>query len=544
MRVLVLPQNSSSERMVECLLGWSRSGLLEPFAWCYAKAGAVPAVETRVSKVESGEVRELLLGAALQGTGNSKDELVAFYPATPDEGFDVAFTDAALAHVDLLARAIAHDTTRPARCAMVIGPSEIEQPVPAGLLSQRFASNVYVAPEDRAEPRDPNRLLGNVEVFPMHAAHAIATVGDLWSQPGEERESVVDLLARRQSHNRLAVQMVRCYSRGIDFGYLADHVAAGILYGEGGSPNPDQERFDRIEDAARVVPHVVEDFLSTYRLELGLSEFEPMRLDDPPELGLLEAFLLLFKLLVARIRRKPKEELHRRFDSFHNRIAKWIEDQAAPESGFRVKRRGGPQGQEVDPADLEVVLDEPLVVPDGPVGEAWRALRRLVLGLVDGADLPDGVRQAHLVNGRGQRALITEPTVLGPDPEGDPPPVAEWQGSICDPLHLDPALLRQGESANAPEALAEWSQPHSRSLLWKVGYRIAGAILVAEAEGGSAGGAKQRRQRKRPRRIRRRRWRVVASSGDVCAGWSSPRPPSLRSPSPSPSTSSPCRRWR
>lgn len=493
MRVLVLPQNGSSEQVVECLLGWSRSGLLEPFAWCYAKSGETPAVETRVSKVEAGEARELLLGAALQDGGDAKDELVAFYPATPDEGFDVAFAEAALAHVDLLARAIAHDATRPARCTMVIAPSEIEQPVPPGLLSQGFASNVYVAPEDRAEPRDPNRLLGNVAVFPMHAAHAIATLGDLWRQAeGDQKyESVVDLLARRQSHNRLAVQMVRCYSRGIDFGYLADHVAAGIFYGEGGWPNPDQERFDRIEDAGRVVPHVVEDYMTTYRLELGLRDFEPLRMDDPPELGLLEAFLLLIKLLIARIRRKPREELHRRVDSVHNRVAKWIEDQAAPESGIRVKRRGGPQGAEVNPADLQEVLEEPLIVADGPVGEAWKALRRLVLGLVDGRDLPEGVRQAHLVNGKGQRALITEPALLAPDPEGDGPPLTEWTGSICDPLHLDPALLQQGEPGAGSEALAEWFQPHSRSLLWKVGYRIAAAIRTAEAEGGAVVGAKQ-----------------------------------------------------
>jgi S1-C subfamily serine protease len=526
MRVLVLPQNGSSEQVVECLLGWSRSGLLEPFAWCYAKAGEVPAVETRVSKVESGEVRELLLGAALQDGGDSKDELIAFYPATPDEGFDGAFTQAALAHVDLLARAIAHDTTRPARCTMVIAPSEIEQPVPPGLLSQSFASNVYVAPEDRAEPRDPNRLLGNVAVFPMHAAHAIATVSDLWHQAGEDRESVVDLLARRQSHNRVAVQMVRCYSRAIDFGYLPDHVAAGIFYGEGGWPNPDQERFDRIEDAARIVPFVVDDYMTTYRLELGLSDFEPLRMDDPPELGLLEAFLLLVGLLIDRIRRKPKEELQKRVDSFLNRAAGWVEDQAAPESGIRVKRRGGPEGPEVDPADLEDVLEEPLVVPDGPVGEAWKGLRKLVLGLVDGADLPKGVKEARLVNGRGQRALLTEPAVLAPDPEGDPPPVAGWTGPICDPMQLDPALLQQGDSVSPSEALAEWSQPHSRSLLWKVGYRIASAILIAEAEGNAPVGAKQEKDEdeadtapalERRRNLWRRLRRVVLSATTVAA---------------------------
>lgn len=525
MRVLVFPSNDSSEKVVECLLGWSRSGLLEPFAWCYASAGEVPATETRVSKVEAGEVRELLLGAALQDAGRSKDELIAFYPATPDEGFDVGFTEAALAHVDLLARTIAHDAKRPARCTMVIAPSQIGQPVPPDLLSQGFAANVYVAPEDRAEPRDPNRLLGNEEVFPLHVAHAVASVGDLWDEPHSSRTPVLDVLADRQPHNQLAVQVIRCYSRGIDFGYLSDQVAAGIFYGEGGWPNPDQNRFDRIDEPGRIVPHVVDDYMRAFGKELGLSEFKPLKLDDPPQLGLLEAFLLLVNLIVHRIRRKPFEIVRQRIDSFHNGAAGWIEQQAGPDSGIRVKRRGGPQGQEVDPDDLDAALEKPLIVPDGPVAEAWRALRRLALGLVDGSDLPEGVEQVRLVNGKGQRALITEPAALAPNPETDPPPVSEHGGPICDPLHLDPALVGRSSSQAPSEALAEWSQPHSSSLLWRVGYRIGSALLAAQAEA-QVGGSTQRQKPEEEdepdeppaterRRLRRRLRKVAVFASSV-----------------------------
>jgi len=430
--------------------------------------------------VEAGESRELLLGAALQGSDASADELIAFYPATPGEGFEPDFAATAIGYVELLSQTIAHDATRPARCTMVVAPSQIGQPVPPALLSQSFASNVYIAPEDRAEPRDPNRLLGNEEVFPMHAAHAIATVADLWNEPDAERQPVVEVLAKRQPHNQLAIQVVRCYSRVIDFGYLPDHVSAGIFYSEGGWPNPNPEALDRIDDPESIVPFVVGDYMKAFGQELGLSEFEPQRLRDPEPLGLFEAFRLLVNLIVLRLRRKPFEIVRQRIDSIHNAAADWVEKQAGPDSGIRVKRRGESKGGEA--VELEEVLEKPLVVPDGPVAEAWSALRRLVLGLVDGSDLPQGIDQVRLVNGRGQRALVTDPAALAPDPDSEPPPLSGREGPICDPLDLDPTLVAQGPNGPASEALTEWSQPHSSSLLWRVGARIGGALLAAKRE--------------------------------------------------------------
>ncbi|HEY6551237.1 MAG TPA: hypothetical protein VIY71_08580, partial [Solirubrobacterales bacterium] len=442
--------------------------------------------------MEAGESRELLLGAALQGFDESNDELIGFYPATPQEGFEPNFVEAAIACVDLLSQTIAHDATRPARCTMVVAPSQIAQPVSRGLLSQSFASNVYIAPEDRAEPRDPNRLLGNEAVFPMHAAHAIATVADLWNEPDAGRPSVVDVLARRQPHNQLAIQVIRCFSRGIGFGYLPDHVSAGIFHGSGGWPNPDSERFDRIDDAETVVPQLVDDYLSTFRQELGLSEFNPHRLQDPEPLGLLEAFRLLLRLIIMRIRRKPFEVVRQRLDAIHNAAADWVEKQAGPDSGIRVKRRGRSEGASDDRIGLDAALERPLVVPDGPVAEAWTALRRLVLGLVDGSELPDGIDQVRLINGRGQRALVTQPAVLAPDPDSDPPPVEDSDGPVCDPLRLDPTLAAEaeageaspGEESQSPvsDALREWSQPHRSALLWRVGLRLGEALLTARRE--------------------------------------------------------------
>ncbi|HMI82071.1 MAG TPA: serine protease, partial [Solirubrobacterales bacterium] len=483
MRVLFLPDNRSAEKVVECLLGWSRSGLLAPFAWRAAGDGGVPAEGSTVTRVEAGESKEMLLGAALQGADDgTSDELVAFYPATAEEGFEPGFPAAAIGYVDLLAQTIAHDAARPARCTMVVAPSQIGQPVPPQLLSQGFAANVYVAPEDRAEPRDPNRLLGNEEVFPMHAAHALATVADLWDEPASERPAVVDVLAKRQPHNQLAMQVVRCFSRGIDFGYLPDHVSAGIFYSDSGWPNPDQERLDRIDDPESVVPHVAGDYMRAFRQELGLSDFEPRRLEDPAPLGLFEAFMLLVRLIVARIRRRPFEIVRERIDSVYNKAADWVEKQAGPDSGIRVKRRG--EGSEAggEALDLELILEKPLVVPDGPVSAAWTALRRLVLGLVDGSDLPEGIDQVRLVNGRGQRALIADPAALAPNPEADPPPVADDEGPICDPLRFDPALAGRQSETPVSEALAEWAQLHSSSLLWKVGAKIGSDLLTAKME--------------------------------------------------------------
>ena len=270
---------------------------------------------------------------------------MAFHPATPGEGLEASFAGTANALVHLLSQILAHDSSRPARCTMVVAPAQIGQAVPAGIFSQGFASNVYVAPEDRAEPRDPNRLLGNEDVFPLHAAHAIATIAALWSEPAAQRTSVIDALAKRQPHNQLATQVVRCFSRGIDFGYLPDHVAAGIFSGEGGWPNPDPTHFDRVEDAAVVMPHIVSDFMRRFGPELGLSEFRPQVLSDPEPLGLFKAFRLLIELLIQRLRRRPFEIVRRRIDSIHDAAADWVERQAGPDGGIRVKRRGTARGR-------------------------------------------------------------------------------------------------------------------------------------------------------------------------------------------------------
>ncbi len=484
MRVLLTPDNRSSAQVLTCLLGWSRCGLLEPFAWQSVSEASAIQTTMRVSRIEAGETRHLLLGAALQGADGSEDELVAFHPATESEGFSAAFADTANAFLHLLSQILAHDSSRPARCTMVVAPSQIGQDVPSGIFSQAFASNVYVAPEDRAEPRDPNRLLGNEEVFPLHAAHAIATVAGIWAEPAGGDPGVIDVLAKRQPHNQLATQVIRCFTRGIDFGYLPDHVAAGIFQGEGGWPNPDPARFDRVEDATAVVPYLVDDFFRRFESELGLSKFKPQVLGDPEPLGLLEAFRLLIRLVTRRLRRKPFEIVQRRVHAIHDAAADWVERQAGPDSGIRVKRWGAGPASTSEGLALDEVLEKPLVVPDGPVAEAWTALRRLAVGLVDGSDLPDGIDQARLVDGRGQRALITNPALISPDPEGDPPPVEEFADRpICDPRRLDPSLgAAHSADEEATEGLAEWCGRHRVALLWGVGTRIAQALLIAQQE--------------------------------------------------------------
>ena len=491
MRVLLTPENRSSELVYECLLGWSRCGLLEPFAWRSVAGEESIEATMRVSRVEAGEQRDLLLGAALQsGAEDSEDELVAFHPATPGEGLEASFAGTANALVHLLSQILAHDSSRPARCTMVVAPAQIGQAVPAGIFSQGFASNVYVAPEDRAEPRDPNRLLGNEDVFPLHAAHAIATIAALWSEPAAQRTSVIDALAKRQPHNQLATQVVRCFSRGIDFGYLPDHVAAGIFSGEGGWPNPDPTHFDRVEDAAVVMPHIVSDFMRRFGPELGLSEFRPQVLSDPEPLGLFKAFRLLIELLIQRLRRRPFEIVRRRIDSIHDAAADWVERQAGPDGGIRVKRRGTARGAAGEGVTLDEALEKPLIVPDGPVSEAWTGIRRLAVGLVDGSGLPDGIDEARLVNGRGQRALVCDPALIAPDPEGEQPPADDLlEGPICDPLRLEPGLgALEAGGDEAKQTLAEWCERHRPSLLWGVGTRIAEALVTARREAQAATG--------------------------------------------------------
>jgi S1-C subfamily serine protease len=523
MRVLVAPPGTSSEAVFDRLRAWSGAGMLHPFCWREAPVGEPIESSVDVRLVDRGQVREVSLSEALDRTVPAEFALVGVCAATAGEGFDERFHETLSACVTAAMGVVPFAQERPIQASIVVAPAEIGQRVPPGLFRPKWAACLYVAPEDRGEPNDPNHLAGNEQIFPAHAAHAVMTLVDGWIDQARDGESVLQALARRQPQLSPArVQVARSFSRAIDYGYLADHVSATIFHAGESWPNPNRDRFERLESTDALTPRVVGAYMKQHAGVLGLSKFEPIPMPEREELGLLEALRRLIREIIARLRRKPFDWAEEKLIALHDRAADRIERMSGGE--LKVKhwgKRVPPDGRLLD---LTEHLERPLAVPGGAVGPAWTDLRMVALGLVDGSPLPPAVDEVVQLP-KGRRAVVTEPGRIVPEPtlplpvlEGLPAPTDDDR--VCDPLRLDPAFARERVGDEAEEgldirpALAEWAEPHQKTPIWRIGFSIARDLRTARSEAAapppppaveSPEAAEQRRQdsKERGRHLRR-----------------------------------------
>ena len=140
---------------------------------------------------------------------------------------------------------------------MIAIPGAVGRHVAPELFRSEWAANVLVVPEDRSGPEGANVLADTPGFQPSHAAHSLACLTDLWTMPPGRRSSLIDAVKPRPgSPDPVRVVPVRCYSRIVDLGYLADHLAAAVFRRRETSwPNPDRERFDRVEDPVELLEY-------------------------------------------------------------------------------------------------------------------------------------------------------------------------------------------------------------------------------------------------------------------------------------------------
>jgi S1-C subfamily serine protease len=479
MRIVIAPESQSCREVLACLESWSRAGLTEPFCWWPVDGG----VSTQVRRVDEGAMYEEPLGVALDGVPPDAVALVAFHPAADGEDFDESFPGAVEACLARLRQGVAFDPNHPVECTMIVAPALVAQPVPSRLFRARWVANVYVAPEDRVDARQFNQLESSAVLFAPHAAHALATVASLWKAVDATSHDVLRALRVQQAGAEAApVRVVRCFSRLVDFGHLADHLAAHTFQPGEAWPNPDLARFERIADPAAVVGPIVRGYLAKHREVLGLSPFRPVPAPGPPQIKLYEALWLLFRRVAARVRRMPVSLADRTVSALHDAAAAQIERMAGGKDEVRVRRW---RERRSDERSLEALIDElptPLVAPDGPVSETWTDLRRIGFGLIDGSPLPEGVDDSALRRG-DLRAVLTDPRSVVPDPH-DPPPVAAAgeRPRSCDPLRLDPDLMADAEGSSAPPELDAWTARHRQTPIWMIGRALADALTEARAQ--------------------------------------------------------------
>jgi S1-C subfamily serine protease len=480
MRVVIAPETSVTERVDACLRAWSHAGLLERFCVWRVPLDVQAADARGVALVDSGGVRVGTLPELLQDTPSDQITLLGFYASEDGEPFDPRFSARVTECLQHAAHVLAYDKARPVECTMVVAPSRIAQPVHPDVLCG--TRNLYVAPEDRSTPPAPNQLPDSDGALPRHAAHALATIADLWVSPERRSNGVLETVAAEDVNaiDPPAVRLVRCFSRAVDFGYMADHVAAGVFQAGEEWPNPDPDHCDRVSDPSRLVKQSVREFMKIHGEALGLSKFEPLTLPAEKRPSLLEAARELVGMLLARIRRLPSDLADATLGSAHDLLADRIDKLRGPDAPRTLRWRERPESER-SIADVADQLNRPVSMPDGPTAAIWHDLRRLVFALVDGSELPAGMDPAAYSLG-DKRALVAKPAALAPDPSQAPPGRAE--NRPCDPLNLDPRFAEkpeEGEDVAEDEALLQWLEGARPALLWGVGHEISSALKAARS---------------------------------------------------------------
>jgi S1-C subfamily serine protease len=491
-RVLIAPSSPAAAATRDQLSRWAESGIVRPFIWWDL---ADP--PERVDVIgRNGHATSMGLAQALGEAGPEHVRFVAVGAFTNSEEAPEGFPDAIRARLAVARSVLAFDEAHPAQATMVVVPSALRADVPKGWFATDWAANIYIAPEDRRAPDEPNQLVGaGTDDVARHTAHAVASFADLLvTADGEDHESVLDTLGAKyvNADDPISVFVARCYSRVIDHGFLPDHVLSTVLHRKDGWPNPDTERFDRGDAAEAQIKYLSQAFLMHHRDVLGLSRFEPLTVERPPLPGLMEALRRLVRMLFGRIRSLPERVIEDAKARVHDKAAGLIEKAAGPNSGLRVRRyRDG----QVDASLGELLkegLDAPLPVKDPPVGDTWRGFVALHLALVDGSDLPPGIDVASITYA-DKRLVITDPKLVANDPRDRAP--IDWRPTrgTCDPLVHESTLAESGRSLLSLEPLtpepaendvaehAAWVGRAASSLSWRIGREVGGALAQAHA---------------------------------------------------------------
>lgn len=418
MRVLLLPDSDTASRLGERLVAWSGTRLLRPF--CIASAGE--RIDAAVRRIDAGEVEELPLGDALADSPPGEVAFLAFVPLGPDEVGDPAFADwleRFLARVEEVVVDVDEDNLL--ACALAVAPAAADQPVPPELFRAKWM-NLLVAAEDRARPGAVSQLHGgngaDAGRHLRHAAHAAASLGALWDTPGRRRPDLLFQIEDRRSPLRVEVRVARSFSRVVELGHLADHVAARVFEPRGGWPRPGTG-FEHPEDAGQLSGAISRRFLERHSAVLEGTRFTPVREEPPEKLSLGRALVVLFGQIWDFLRHRPFELVEDAVASVHDQAARRIERLSAATGPIKVRRWDERDDEERNLESLGELLDEDTVVTeDGPVARTWTELRQTVLGLIDGSDLPEGVGSP--AKGRGDRRIvIPDPLCLAADPQGE-----------------------------------------------------------------------------------------------------------------------------
>lgn len=479
----------------------SAAGLLDPYTW--VDSGGC-------WRVEHGKADARTLGAAI-GRDAQEAFVVGLAAAADDEPVDGGFYAYVQSCFDSLQRVQGAEPVPPPVIVSSRATTISEPPV-----QYRWGRQVIPFPGDFASPDS-----GMEEVSPDRApywlAHFVGCATGIWRTAAEPQPFV--LAAPPGDERADGFQLARCFSRTIDLGWMPAYVAAGATRSrEGGWPNPNESVYENDPGSIREnqLAAITGKLVSLHATKLSVYRMPPVTLEQR-KVSLREGLSIVWDRVTADIRHFPSRWLDVRKGAIHDWIAVRAES-VRPGSGVYIRRWG-----ELDapPAAEHVEEVTPLGVDDGAVGEAWRDLFDLCVGLVDGSELPHEL--VTLVPKRAKKPLVTDPHRLVPDPE-DRPPVHGRVARVCDPRVVGELVLgevrrlkgqaaelrrQEPEPADAPpegdvedggarlwlddtvtaeelearaDALRDWLETQKATPVWHIGSHIHEEILRLDTD--------------------------------------------------------------
>lgn len=436
MIVVLASRAEPAADVVASLRAWSAAQMLERFVWWPMD----PAV--------AGD--ELLAGIEVvdgAGDGADADDLLG--------AFGSASTDGAVVLVLLPDGVSPAEVAEPVQAARrhlqrVVGFVEVPvvgvlapsaDPKPVRLDGDlHWSALVALAPEDCERPGSANALVEHRDRYGPHVAAGIATVAGLWqAAPGREVLAVV--LDRCRDQPPGTVQVLRCFNRVADGGYLVDHVAAGAMRPLEAWPIPRGRHVRRFDLEEQHRTYLVDVLFRAHEDVLGHRRIEPRPPDQP--LPLLVALRRIVALARQTVLRYPVQLIARWVARAYDRgarMAEWVLQRFDPER--EVQRWADVMATPTEPDDD--MPEPPAVPPQEAVAGAWGDLRALCLGVMDGSDLPPYVTFEGFTDDH-DRLVVDTPAQVAPDPrDHTPAEVARLLGvdepRSCDPDRFD-ALL-------------------------------------------------------------------------------------------------------
>lgn len=488
--MLVVLAPAGGEEVLERLRAWSHARVLEPLLWWEPGGESARLLKDG----ELGDVESVASVLATQKVDASDVRTLGFLAGGP---VDHDQAHAALGDIVSrfgLLRSVLPFGKGPDQPGLLLAPATPRTRFAVEEQLGSFRPIVLVSAEDRSHPLDANFLASPSEdAIAAHVAHALVALGGAQSTPLPQTPPIVTLAA--DAAEQLGqIFVTRSFSRVLDLGYIVDHVASQVLRPGSGWPNPDPLQFDRKELSDEQVDGLVEGYFATYAEVLALTVVDPIRPDPPRRLGLWAALKAVARYLWNAIQNKPVEWLNTKVGGLYDSLADRLE-RLAPGSGIQVQR-WREEGLSLGAATQRAFSSFDIHIPDGAVGPAWRDLWLLSIGLTDGSDRPEWIVPGLLRSGE-LKQLAADPEQLVPDPLKLPPSSKGLENvQACDPERWDP-LVKSGFAAGPSDSSAELTDddltalreqlqgyyvPRSKSLLWKIGVRLASNKALAELE--------------------------------------------------------------